>query len=201
MSRSSILSVCSGWCGMRLACTGGVILSMIGAVSCAGIHVSTDYSHTTTFANYHTYSWLKVNASNQLWDQRIQRDVNTQLQQKGWMEVPSGGQAAVAAFGATHEQPTLETFYDSFGPGFGGWYWGGWGGYGWGGGGLGYAQTQTIYTPAGTLVVDVFNASNKHLIWRGMARQALSGNPEKNRGKLEHQVQDMFKKFPPGALG
>lgn len=201
MSKRNILSVFWGGGGRRLACSTAVIAAAVAGISCSGIHVRTDYSHTTDFANYHTYSWLKVNAGNDLWAQRIRRDVNAELQQKGWMEVPNGGQAAITAFGATHREPTLETFYDSFGPGFGGWYWGGWAGYGWGGPGFGYSWTQAVYTPIGTLVVDVFNANTKHLIWRGVARQALSGSPEKNRGKLEHQVQDMFKNFPPHALG
>ncbi|HTW64569.1 MAG TPA: DUF4136 domain-containing protein [Bryobacteraceae bacterium] len=175
----------------------GLIAAMIIGTSCAGrIHVATDYSHATNFANYHTYSWLKVSAGNQLWASRIRRDVNAQLLAKGWTEMPGGGQAAVTAFGSTHEQPTLETFYDSFGPGFGGWGW-----RGWGGPGFGYATTQTIYTPVGTLVVDIFNAANKHLIWRGVARQALSGNPQKNEPKLAHAVNDMFKSFPPGERG
>lgn len=169
------------------------------AGGCATLRVRTDYSHTTDFAQYHTYSWLKVSAPNSLWSTRIRRDVNEQLAMKGWMEVPSGGQAAVTAFSATRERPTLETFYESFGPGFGGWYWGGWG---WGGfGGEGIATTQTVYTPIGSLVTDIFNSSTKHLIWRGMATQALSDNPRKNEQKLENAVAKMFRNFPPPSRG
>ena len=195
MSKPSILTG-----RLPIAGFAAFIAAAVIGVSCGPqLHVKTDYSHQVNFANYHTYSWLKVSAGNDLWAQRIRRDVNGQLAAKGWMEVPSGGQAAVSAFGATHEQPTLETFYNSFGPGFGGWYWGGWGGFGWGG--TGYATTQEVYTPVGTLVVDVFNAQSKHLIWRGVARQALSGSPEKNKGRLEHAVADMFKNFPPPERG
>ena len=164
---------------------------LVAAGGCASLHVRTDYSHTTDFARYHTYSWLKVDAGNSLWATRIRRDVNIQLAEKGWKEVPSGGEAAVAAFGATKQRPTLETFYSSFGPGFGGWYWGGFGV------GEGYATTQTVYTPIGTLVVDIFNDHSKHLIWRGVARQVLSGNPEKNTHKLANAVARMFESFPP----
>lgn len=165
------------------------------ASGCAAIHVSTDYNHRTDFARYHTYSWLKVKAGSQLWADRIQRDVNAELAAKGWREVPSGGQAAVAAFGATRNQKSLQTFYEGFGPGFGGWYWGGWGP------GTGVATTQVVNTPVGSLTVDIFNAQNKRLIWRGEANRALSHDPVMNARHLRHAVDDMFKSFPPPSRG
>lgn len=87
--------------------------------------VKTDYSHSVDFGQYHTYSWLKVDAGNPLWVDRIRRDVDAELTAKGWSKVDSGGDAAVSGFGATHNQQTLETFYDGFG---GGWFWRGFGG-------------------------------------------------------------------------
>jgi len=156
-----------------------------GAALLFAADVKVDYSHSVNFGNYHTYSWLKVDAGNPLWVTRIERDVNEQLMAKGWMEVPSGGDAAVSAFGATHNQQSLETFYDGFG---GGWRWGGFGD---------IATTTPINTPVGTLVVDIFDAHTKQLIWRGTSEKTLSDKPEKNEKKLEVQVSDMFKHFPP----
>ena len=163
------------------ALTAGAILLMAD--------VKTDYSHSTNFAQFHSYSWIKVDAGNSLWADRIQRDVNAALQAKGWTEVPSGGEAAVAAMGATHNQQTLNTFYDGIG---GGWFWGGFGD---------EATTTVENTPVGTLVVDIFNASTKKLIWRSTAANTLSGNPEKNTKKLENTVNDMFRHFPPEGQG
>lgn len=166
---------------------------IVFSAACSTLRVRTDYSHSTDFASYKTYSWLRVRAGNSLWADRIRRDVDQQLAAKGWTLVSSGGQASVTAFGSTRQQPTLETFYSGFGPGFGGWYWRGWDG--------GYATTQVVYTPIGTLVVDIFNNNTKHLIWRGVAQQALSGKPEKNEVKLSNAVAKMFQKFPPPSLG
>lgn len=79
---------------------------------------------------------------------------------------------------------------------------GGWGpGWGAGFGGSGFSNTQVVYTPVGSLVVDIFNSTNKRLIWRGVARQALSGSAEKNENKLMHAVDKMFRNFPPPSLG
>ena len=149
--------------------------------------VKTDYSHSVDFGQYHTYSWLKVDAGNPLWVDRIKRDVDAELTAKGWSKVDSGGDAAVSAFGATHNQKTLQTFYDGFG---GGWYWGGFGG-------PDLSTTTTVNTPVGTLVVDVFDAHTKKLIWRGTSDKTLSEKPDKNKKKLEDSIESMFKHFPP----
>ena len=81
-----------------------------GAALLFAADVKTDYSHSVDFGQYHTYSWLKVDAGNPLWIDRIKRDVNGQLSAKGWMEVPSGGDTAVSAFGATHNRQTSKPF-------------------------------------------------------------------------------------------
>lgn len=159
-------------------------------VACSQMRVRTEYNPSIDFANYHTYTWLKVSAGNSLWADRIRDDVNRQLQKRGWREVPSGGQATINAFGSTRQQPTLETFYNGFGPGWGGWFWG-WGGLGWG-----YETTQVVNIPIGTLIVDMFNTADKHLIWRGNAEDVLSGNPERNAHKLDRAIKKMFDNFP-----
>lgn len=159
--------------------------------------VKTDYDHHADFSKYHTYSWLKVKANDQLWQERIQRDVDMALQEKGWQRVASGGDASVSAFGATTEQPTMQTFYDGFGGG--GWGWRGFGGDGFGG--LGTATTTVENTPVGTLVVDLFDSQSKQLLFRATATNTLSGSAEKNEKKLKSTVEDMFKHFPPKPKG
>lgn len=151
----------------------------------------TDYSHHTNFANFHTYSWIKVQASDPLWDNRIKSAVESQLNAKGWREVPSGGDVSIAAYGSTHEKQSLQTVYDGFG---GGWYWRGFGG-------NGLSTTTPIETPVGSLTVDIFNSSDKKLIWRGTSTQTLTDKPEKNEKKLDKDVAEMFKNFPPESKG
>lgn len=160
-----------------------------GAVLLIAADVKTDYSHSADFSRYHSYSWLKVQAGNSLWADRIQRDVNNELTAKGWTEAPSGGDASVAAIGAVQERESLNTFYDGIG---GGWFWGGFGN---------EAITTPQYTPVGSLTVDIFDSTTKKLIWRGTADNTLSGNAEKNEKKLADTVKDMFKHFPPEGRG
>jgi hypothetical protein len=166
----------------------------IAAVSAciAWASVSTDYDHHADFGRYHTYYWIGVRAGNSLWQDRIMNAVNTELASKGWTMSQGSGDAAVSAFGKVNETDTLETFYDGF-PG--------WGWRGWGGGGFGEATTTAIPQKIGDLTVDIFDGSTKHLIWRGDATDTLTGKPEKNEKKLEHSIDDMFKRFPPNSKG
>ena len=79
-------------------------------------------------------------------------------------------------------------------------YSGGYGGYGWRGMG-GWASTSTTvseYT-VGTLVVDIFDAKSKELLFRGTASDELSDKAEKNQKKLAKASDKMFKDFPPGS--
>ncbi|HWO39103.1 MAG TPA: DUF4136 domain-containing protein, partial [Candidatus Acidoferrum sp.] len=89
----------------------------------------------------------------------------------------------------THNQQTLNTFYDGFG---GGWRWRGFGGFG-------DATTTTETYQVGTLVVDLFDAKTKSLTWRGSSSDTLSNNADKNTKNLDKGVQKMFSHFPPEA--
>ena len=97
----------------------------------------------------------------------------------------------VVLHGATEKEKTLNTFYS-----------GGYGGYGWrgmGAGGMGTATTTTSEYIVGTLVVDIFDAKSKQLLFRGTAQDELSDKPEKNVKKLTKASDKMFKDFPPGS--
>jgi len=166
------------------------IMMLLGLCVLLLAEVKTDYDHQTDFGKYGTYSLMKVQAGNQLWQDRITRDIDNALQAKGWQKVPSGGDATVTAFGAMHNEETLQTFYDGFG---GGWFWRGFG--------PETATTTVENTPVGTLTLDIFDSQTKHLIWRGTATNTLSGDPEKNEKKLASTVEDMFKHFPPKPKG
>jgi hypothetical protein len=161
-------------------------LLFLGSFDAFGANITTDYDHATNFSQYKTYSWLKVQAGDSLWEDRIKQDVDSQLAAKGWTRVDSGGSATISAFESTTNQETLETFYDGFG---GGWRWRGFGD-------NGMSTTTTETTRVGTLTVDIFDAKTQKLIWRGRQSDALSGNPSKNADKLAKDLGSLFKHFP-----
>ena len=167
-------------------------LLLCSSLSLFAVSISTDYDHSANFSQYKTYSWLKVQAGDSLWSNRLQQDIDSQLAAKGWTKVASNGSASITAFRATKEQPTLQTFYDGFG---GGWGWRGRGGMG--GMGMGMSTTTTEDTKVGTIVVDIFDSQSKQLLWRGKESSDLGNNNEKNAKSLTKDMADLFKRFPP----
>jgi hypothetical protein len=167
----------------------GVIFLFAGALPAQ--EVKTDYDRSANFAQYKTYSWEHVKTKDPLDVDRIKSAVNAALAAKGLTQVDSGGDVSVIAIEMTQNQQTLNTFYDGFG--------GGWGWRRFGGGGLGEATTTTETYKVGTLVVDLYDAKTKTLIWRGSASDTLSNNSDKNIKNLDKGVEKMFKKFPPGS--
>jgi hypothetical protein len=159
-------------------------------------HVQTDFDHQANFSQYKTYSWKEIKPANSLWDARIKNAVDAQLSAKGWAQVNSGGDVAIVAIKTTQTQRTLHTFYDNYGDFGGGWGWRAFGGGGFDS--FGESDTTEQEYKDGTLVIDMFDAKTKQLIWRGSAEDALSDNAEKNEKNLDKGVAKMLKDFPPG---
>jgi hypothetical protein len=163
-------------------------ISLFSGAASLRAQVRTDYDHIATFATYKTYSWLIVQAGNSSWNDRLQQDVDAQRASKGWTKTNSGSDAMVSVFRSTQNEQTLQTFYDGFG---GGWRWRGFGG------ADGLATTTTEVTKVGNVVVDIFDAKSQKLLWRGKDSDDLSSNADKNVQKLQKDINNMFKHFPP----
>ncbi len=171
----------------RITTCTALFLVMLGAAFAQ--QVQTDFDHQANFSQYKTYSWQEIKPANSLWDARIKNAVDAQLSAKGWTKVDNGGDVAIVAVKTTQTQKNLQTFYDGMG---GGWRWRGFGG-------MGEATTTEQDYKEGTLVVDLYDAKTKQLIWRGSAEDTLSNKAEKNEKNLDKGVAKMFKKFPPDS--
>lgn len=178
-----------------------IIVLASGAAVASAQKVHTDYDHTADFSDYHTFSFKKVQTLNPLDDRRVKDEIRRDLTYHGWQEVPSGGDVAITAVEAEHDSKQYETFYDGLGPGFGWGGWGGWWGWGWGGGMGGDSTTSVRQVPVGTLMVDLYDRRTHNLVWRGISREDVSSNLNKDTGRLQKAIDEMFYKFPPKTKG
>ena len=165
-----------------------VVLSLV--VSCAAVaqKVNVDWDREANFSMYHTYMWQQSpHPAKGFWDQRITDAVDKQLQAKGLTKVDSNPDVWVVYSNSIHDQKeTVGTGYN-MGP-----YWG----WGWWGG-----PTTTTYntyvTKIGTLVVELSDAKQHELLWRGSATDTISDNSNKNIKTLDNAVNKLFKNYPP----
>jgi hypothetical protein len=166
-----------------------LLIAAAVSATCLFAKTMVDYDHSVNFAKYHTYCWVAVNVQEPLWKDRVTSAIEGQLSAKGWSKVASGGDASILAVGATHTEVSYDTWYT--GGWGGGWYHRGW----WGG--PGYVETNIDRTPVGTLHIDIFDTQTKKVIWHGSSSDSLTAKPDKNEKKLEKDVAELFKKFPP----
>jgi hypothetical protein len=152
--------------------------------------VSVDYDKKYDFSKLKTYSvQFATKPANPLAEKRIVAEVEEALTARGWTKAaPASADAVVMLHAASEDKKSLSTFY-SGGMGYGWRY----------GGGMGTAQTSVHEYRVGTLVVDIFDAKSKELLFRGTATDELSDKPEKNEKKVEKATAKMFKDFPPGS--
>ena len=176
--------------------------ALLGAAIVAGCSSQTvdfDYAKEADFSAYKTYAWQQQDTSLQEEDalahERVVSSVERQLAAKGFQKASGTPDVYVTYHSDDKENTTLST--TDMGYGYGpGW---GWGGFYGGGMGMGSSTTQVRTYSTGTLVVDIWDAREKALVWRGIASDTVSDNPQKNAEKIASAVNKMFEKYPPSA--
>jgi hypothetical protein len=172
---------------------------VVAAAGCAGQHVSTDYSPSIDFGQFHSYSLVTSpdSASHQLLNDRVAQAVQSQLAAKGLTPTDRANANLFVGYGVvdhTHTQVyTTGT----------GWGWGG--GWGWRYHRWGVAWPMTMqrdvqtYTD-GTVVVNLVDAKTKRVVWRGEVADVLNlpvSDPTQATQKIDAAVATMFAKYPP----
>jgi hypothetical protein len=172
----------------------GLLLFLLGTAF--GQDVRYNFDKNTDFSKYKTYRWVSIKDAQKLddiTDRQVKDAIDAELAKKGLSKVDTenadlyvGYQTAIG----TEKQFTSYNTDWGYGPGWGG---------GWYGGGTGMTtgQTSTIYV--GTLALDMYDASKKELVWRGMATKTLDpkAKPEKREKNLNKAIAKLLKKYPP----
>jgi hypothetical protein len=148
--------------------------------------VNIDSDPAAPFATYRTYAWTAgTPAPNALSEQRLHAAVDAKLAGEGLAMNTTAPDVIVATHVTTKERQELIANGFGYGP--------------WGfGGGLGTASVETFID--GTLVVDLYDAKTKKMVWRGVATATASDKPTKNTDKMNKALDKMFEKYPGAAV-
>lgn len=177
---------------LPISITALLLSSCLAAGLLAASEVGAEFDRQADFSKYKTYSWgKKPDTGKAETDARIVEVIDGQLKAKGWERVEQmPSDAVLAAIAIIREDQQIDTAYSGWGPG---WNWSGPGPL------AGAATTVRTENRIGTLVVDIFDAGTKKVVWRGTAKDTLSSEVEVNRRKLQQAVTRLFKGFPPAA--
>ena len=185
---------------MRALRTPAILFALCLSGTAYAQDVKYNFDPGADFSKYKTYRWAQHPDSKQL-DELTLRQLgaafDAELAKKG-LQKASGETSdlvIVYQFGASQEKQMTSFSSDfGYGPGWrGGWY----------GGGMGSttttATTSTIHI--GSVVLDMFDASAKKLVWRGMASKTLDpkAKPDKQSKNMAKAAEKMLKNYPPPA--
>ncbi len=161
-----------------------VTLCLLSTIALAE-NVYVDYNHAINFSKFKTYAWGQGANPNAIQDsillQSAQNDVNSQLALKGLQMVQESQNPDVVVVMSSGMKQ--QTSYNAWGTG--GWRWGG-----------GMASITPETSDVGTLVVDVYDANGKQMIWRGISQDTLSTKGSKNEKQMNKAIEKMFKQYP-----
>ncbi|MBZ4334437.1 DUF4136 domain-containing protein [Corallococcus interemptor] len=185
---------------MRLLSRVLPVLVGLGLASCAGVDVGTNYDPAAAqrINDFHTYAWLShpqqgndSRINNDITSAQVTGAVDRDLQSRGYQKVDASENPdfLIGWQGAIDTRLSAETVDN---------YWGYpwdpfWGSY------YGPSQTYVRQYDVGTLILDVVDAKEKKLVWRGTAQANLGDSPsaQANGEKIEKGVNKMLEKFPP----
>jgi hypothetical protein len=177
--------------GRRATAVSLIGIALAGAGLIFAMQTTIEFDGKTDFSRFKTWSWGpdQPATGNPVAAKRVREAVEAQLAQKGWTLAETGpGDAVVAANGVVRDDENLDVLYSGWAPGWG-----------WGSVGIGTGVGTTVQTrvKSGTLIIDIFDAATKKLVWRGTAEDTLEASTTSNEKKIDQAVQKLFKRFPP----
>ncbi len=177
---------------LRAALVVAVIVGVVGPVAAQDVRYNA--LPGTDFTKYKTFKWVKIEGANypdEITDAQIKTAIEKQLATKGMTKTEADTADLYIGYQAAVDQ---EKEWNTYGTGMGYGYgprWGAWGG--------GWTTTTSTTINVGTLGLDMYDATQKKLVWRGAASKTIDpkANPEKRAKNLDKAMAKMLKNYPP----
>ena len=172
-----------------------VLLAFVWSAQAQKIHV--DYDKQLNFSQFKTFAWAPHGAvAHPMLAANIIGAIEDELKQRGLQKVEINNHPGliIQVYGSIDQESTLysnDPLYNAtggippFDPSFSGSLW------------SGYYGNTTVTIHKGQLVVDLIDAANKKLAWRGMSQQNLAAHdPNKLVSQVNTAISKMFKQYP-----
>ena len=161
----------------------------LGAIASAQ-SVSYNYDTGADFSRFKTYKWVEIPGGSKLDDltaRQLTTAIEAELAKKGLVKVDTNNADLCIGYQVGSSQQTQINAYSS-----------GWGmGPGWGGMGMTTATTSTL--TIGSLDLDIYEMSNKQLVWRGVATKTIDPGvkPERRQQNIQRGAVKLLQNYPP----
>jgi len=159
-----------------------------------------DYRPTQDFSQLKTYAFKDVQKTdNPFVDERIAAAVAAQLGARGLRRDDANPDVYVVVRQTFDTKPRYTVYGSPWGYGYG-WGYPGFYGYDWN---PWYTTVEVKDVTYGTLTVDLQDADNDQLVWRGISvkRVHSMSKPSRVEKRINRRVSKMFDKYPPTPKG
>lgn len=166
-----------------------ILFSTVIFIGCSSVDVTTDYDRDADFGRYTTFDWVEGHnprdggpsgLSNPLAVKNIRSAIARELGAKGVTEDKNAPDILVAVHAGVRDKVDVERYgyrYGRFGRRVG-------------------TYTTVERYKEGTIVVDVIDAKTRDLVWRGIAKDALTRGESRSE-YIDECIRQLFKEYPP----
>ncbi len=153
-----------------------------------------DFDKEADFESYQTFIWVKsdedLSESSPLWHDRVRNGITSRMVEGDMTELSADAVPDVYVTYYASEKQVTRVVTDHMGYGYGGSY------YRRGGGmsmGMGTSTSRVINYEKGTLVIDIWDAERKEMVWRGRTTDTISDDTRKMEKRLVKMLDKLIK--------
>lgn len=173
-----------------------VTIGLVVLFGCSDLKVTSDYDKEVNFDDYDSFlilPWIQGDTLINRFDKaRVVNAVKTQMMNHGHAYDETTPKLVVSLFLKLDNRTTTTAYTGHYG-GYGYGY--GYPGWGWGGGMSSTTYSDYHYT-VGALVIDVYDAKTKNLVWQGVGAGTVDDNPQSREQRVPRNISSIFKKYP-----
>jgi hypothetical protein len=159
-----------------------------------GPKIYIDYDKTVDFDRYRSFAWapteeISLKDTSPLAHSRIKNDIEAKLTKGGLVEDTEDPDLYVTYYSEEKEQIRLNTTHYGYGYGSGYYrnpYWGA---------SLAHSTTSVYAYTEGTLIIDIWDAETKNLIWRAAATAVVKEKPENQAKQVQSAIKTISKRW------